>query len=81
MSMQGCVIPCGTVEFFQKSCNLSRSLLTNINFYCGPFDITNGYVFLVRIHAFSLFKEIEGSKILLVSLSGLSVEIYSKFGS
>ena len=33
--MQGCVIPCGTVVFFQKSCNLSRSLLTYNNFYCA----------------------------------------------
>ena len=32
--MQGCVISCGTVVFFQKSRNLSRSLLTNNNFYC-----------------------------------------------
>ena len=34
MIMQGCVISCGTVVFFQKSRNLSRSLLTNNNFYC-----------------------------------------------
>ena len=33
--MQGCVISCGTVVFFQKSRNLSRSLLTNNSFYCG----------------------------------------------
>ena len=33
--MQGCVISCGTVVYFQKSCNLSRSLLTNNNFYCA----------------------------------------------
>ena len=33
--MQGCVILCGTVVFFQKSRNLSRSLLTNNNFYCA----------------------------------------------
>ena len=32
--MQGCVISCGTVVFFQKSRNLSRSLLTKNNFYC-----------------------------------------------
>ena len=37
MLMQGCVISCGTVVFFQKSRNLSRSLLTNNNFYCGIF--------------------------------------------
>ena len=35
MIMQGCVISCGTVVFFQKSRNLSRSLLTNNNFYCA----------------------------------------------
>ena len=35
MIMQGCVIPCGTVVFFQKSRNLSRSLLTDNNFYFG----------------------------------------------
>jgi len=35
MIMQGCVSLCGTVVFFQKSRNLSRSLLTNNNFYCG----------------------------------------------
>ena len=35
MIMQGCVISCGTVVFFQKSRNLSRPLLTNNNFYCG----------------------------------------------
>ena len=34
MIMQGCVISCGTVVFFQISRNLSRSLLTNNNFYC-----------------------------------------------
>ena len=34
MIMQGCVISCRTVVFFQKSRNLSRSLLTNNNFYC-----------------------------------------------
>ena len=34
--MQGCVISCGTVVFFQKSRNLSRSFLTNDNFYCEP---------------------------------------------
>ena len=28
------MISCGTVVFFQKSRNLSRSLLTNNNFYC-----------------------------------------------
>ena len=33
--MQGCVISCGTVVFFQKSRNLSRSLLTNNKFYCA----------------------------------------------
>ena len=33
--MQGCVISCGTVVFFQKSRNLSRSLLTSNNFYCA----------------------------------------------
>ena len=33
--MQGCVISCGTVVFFQISRNLSRSLLTNNNFYCA----------------------------------------------
>ena len=33
--MQGCVITCGSVVFFQKSRNLSRSLLTKNNFYCG----------------------------------------------
>ena len=33
--MQGCEISCGTVVFFQKSRNLSRSLLTNNNFYCA----------------------------------------------
>ena len=32
--MQGCVISCGAVMFFQKSRNLLRSLLTNNNFYC-----------------------------------------------
>ena len=32
--MQGCVISCGTVVFFQKSRNLSRSLLTYNKFYC-----------------------------------------------
>ena len=32
--MQGCQISCGTVVFSQKSRNLSRSLLTNNNFYC-----------------------------------------------
>ena len=32
MIMQGCVIPCGTVVFFQKSRNLSPSLLTNNHF-------------------------------------------------
>ena len=35
MIMQGCVILCGKVVFFQKPCNLSRSLLTNNNFYCA----------------------------------------------
>ena len=35
MIMQGCVISCGRVVFFQKARNLSRSLLTNNNFYCG----------------------------------------------
>ena len=35
MIMQGCVISCGTVVFFQKSRDLSRSLLTNNNFYCA----------------------------------------------
>ena len=35
MIMQGCVIECGAVLFFQKSRNLSRSLLTNNNFYCA----------------------------------------------
>ena len=35
MIMQGCVISCGTVVFFHKSRNLSRSLLTNSNFYCA----------------------------------------------
>ena len=33
--MQGCVISCGTVVFFQKSRNLLRSLLSNNNVYCG----------------------------------------------
>ena len=33
--MLGCVISCGTVVFFQKSCNLSRSLPTNNNIYCA----------------------------------------------
>ena len=33
--MQGFVISCGTEVFFQKSRNLSRSLLTRNNFYCG----------------------------------------------
>ena len=38
--MQGCVISCETVVFFQKSRNLSRSLLTNNNFYCAfPLDM------------------------------------------
>ena len=32
--MQGFVISCGAVVFFQKSRNLSRSLLINNNFYC-----------------------------------------------
>ena len=31
--MQGCVISCGTVVFFQTSRNLSWSLLTSNNFY------------------------------------------------
>ena len=51
MIMQGCVISCGTVVFFQKSRNLSRSLLTNNNFYCvlsrkksKMGDIPNSYV-------------------------------------
>ena len=35
MIVQGCVISCGTVVFFQKSRNLTRSLLTNSNFYCA----------------------------------------------
>ena len=38
--MQGCVISCGTVVFFQKSRNLSRSLLTNNNFYCVVVRVT-----------------------------------------
>ena len=38
--MQGCVISCGTVVFFQKSRNLSRSLLTNNNFYCPSHTLT-----------------------------------------
>ena len=38
MIMQGCVISCGTVVFFQKSHNLSRSLLSNNNFYCAMFN-------------------------------------------
>ena len=33
--MQGCVISCRTIVFFRKSRNLSRSLLTNNNFYCA----------------------------------------------
>ena len=37
MIMQGCVITCGTVLFFQKSRNLSQSLLTNNNFYCADY--------------------------------------------
>ena len=31
MIMQGCVISCGAVVFFQKSRNLSRSLLTKLD--------------------------------------------------
>ena len=38
MIMQGCVISCGTVVFFKKSRNLSRSLLTNNNLYCAALD-------------------------------------------
>ena len=38
--MQGCVISCGTIVFFQDSRNLSRSLLTNNNFYCADWLIT-----------------------------------------
>ena len=38
MIMQGCVISCGTVVFFQKSCNLSRSSLTSNSFYCASID-------------------------------------------
>ena len=34
MIMQSCEISYGIVVFFQKSRNLSRSLLTNNNFYC-----------------------------------------------
>ena len=49
--MQGCVISCGTVVFFQKSRNLSRSLLTNDNFYCAQakYDLR----FLFRYYHFS----------------------------
>ena len=36
--MQGCVIPYGTVVFFQKSRNVSQSLLINNNFYCAIED-------------------------------------------
>ena len=35
MIMQGCVISYRTVVFFQISRNLSRSLLTSSNIYCG----------------------------------------------
>ena len=45
MIMQGCVISCLTIVFFQKSRNLSRSLLTNNNFYC---DITG--ILIVSIY-------------------------------
>ena len=40
--MQGCVISCGTVVFFHKSRNLSRSLLTNNNFYCASLKLALG---------------------------------------
>ena len=39
MIVKGCVISCGTVVFFQKSRNLSRSLLTNNNFYGALINI------------------------------------------
>ena len=35
MIIQGCLISCGTVVFFQKSRNLSLPLLSNNNFYCA----------------------------------------------
>ena len=55
--MQGCVISCGTVVFFQKSHNLSRSLLTNNNFYCVvvdllPYMATYPWNFLLKMGRF-----------------------------
>ena len=44
--MQSCVISCETVVFFQKSRNLSRSLLTNNNFYCEPIPIARSVMVL-----------------------------------
>ena len=46
MIIQGCVILCWTVVFFQKSRNLSRSLLTNNNFYCDALQGTKLYIIL-----------------------------------
>ena len=48
--MQGCVISYGTVVFFQKSRNLSRSLLTNNNFYCATLAPTS--IFDIDVHSF-----------------------------
>ena len=49
MIMQGYVISCGTVVFFQKSRNLSRSLLTNNNFYCVmKLDLKVTFLFVLK---------------------------------
>ena len=47
MIMQGCVISCGTVVFFQKPRNLSRSLVTNNNFYCEK--VENPIIFDINV--------------------------------
>ena len=57
MILQGCVIPCGTVVFFQKSRNLSRSLLTSNNFYS---ETTKVVTSSTRLELF--FQEVTFSK-------------------
>ena len=70
--MQGWVISCGTVVFFQKSRNLSRSLLTNNNFYCDPaLCLTEAVPALKRVWTLSIFIVVES---LEIKLSGYKQE-------